>query len=257
MSVSETALPSTCFDSVIVVGGGCYGAYYLRQLDRARTGGAVSFRRLVIVDKDPDCRVAAILSEKPVENVELVTEDWTSFFDRYLSSAGSESTDAIVPSPLMPHLMYEWVLRRAKRRWPDRKVDTRPLSRAMGLPWESQSPDGTQYGSFATWMCPINCIEPRKCPHTRGPRSWSMPIAAREYVEELKTTHKSNSAESLQGPVIFHCTHRAYGVGMFETREVLAGDAFIAEAGDKGPAEVLVGTVSHCHGAFNVLHLGV
>jgi hypothetical protein len=62
--------------------------------------------------------------------------------------------------------------------------------------------------------------------------------------------------KGLLGPVIFHCTHRAYGVGMFDTRDVVAGDALVRAAGERGSADVLVGTVSHCHGAFNVLHVG-
>ena len=182
--------------------------------------------------------------------IELVLADWSSFFDQYFANATPDSADAIVPSPLMPHLMYEWLLRRARARWPGREVATVPLAHPTSLPWERQAPDGTQYASFATWMCPVNCVEPRLCPHTRGPRSWTMPVAAAEYVERERST-----GERLDGPVIFHCTHRAYGVGMFDTRDVLAGDAFVAQAGERGAADVLVGTVSHCHGAFNVLHV--
>jgi hypothetical protein len=44
---------------------------------------------------------------------------------------------------------------------------------------------------------------------------------------------------------------------MFDAAEVLAGDRMVAEAGS-GPDEVdvLVGTVSGCHGAVSLLHLG-
>jgi hypothetical protein len=37
---------------------------------------------------------------------------------------------------------------------------------------------------------------------------------------------------------------------------VLAADRLVAEAGTRGAAEVLIGTVSHCHGALNVLGIG-
>jgi hypothetical protein len=43
---------------------------------------------------------------------------------------------------------------------------------------------------------------------------------------------------------------------MFDTRAVLEGDALIARAAEPGGADVLVGTVSHCHGALDVLHVG-
>jgi hypothetical protein len=151
----------------------------------------------------------------------------------------------------MPHLVYEWLLDRARARWPGRAVATRPLPRAPSVPWERAAPDATHYVSFAEWMCPINCVEPARCPHTRGPRWWSLPRAVREYADAL-------AAEGLAvaGPVVLHCAHRAWGVGMFDVADVLAGDRVVAAAGTEGPAHVLVGTVSHCHGALNLMQLG-
>jgi hypothetical protein len=75
-----------------------------------------------------------------------------------------------------------------------------------------------------------------------------MPPAVRAYVAAERARGRN-----LAGPVIFHCTHRAYGVGMFHTRDVIDADRMIAEAGSRSAVEVLVGTVSHCHGALNVL----
>jgi hypothetical protein len=37
---------------------------------------------------------------------------------------------------------------------------------------------------------------------------------------------------------------------------VVAADATVAAAGAGGPARLLVATVSHCHGAVNLLALG-
>jgi hypothetical protein len=34
----------------------------------------------------------------------------------------------------MPHLMYRWLLRRARLRWPDRTVETGPLEEMIGTP---------------------------------------------------------------------------------------------------------------------------
>lgn len=232
------------YDDIIVVGGGCYGSYYVTQLLKACEAGKLSFQRVVVVDRDPACRV----TQQQYDSVHLEVAGWSDYFDRYLSAQPAESHDAIVPSPLMPHLMYEWLLHRARLRWPTRTVETRLLPSEPDTPWHQAAPDGTQYASYATWTCPINCVEPRLCPHTRGVRSWSMPRAGIALVER--------HAGTLQGPVIFHCTHRAYGVGMFDTRDVVAADALVRAAGEAGSADVLVGTVSHCHGAFNVLHVG-
>jgi len=151
----------------------------------------------------------------------------------------------------MPHLMFEWIRDRARERWPERDVASRALATEPPIPWQRSTGDGPHYVSFAEWTCPINCIEPRLCPHTRDVRSWSLPDTARSYVSEQR-----RAGRPLAGPAIFHCTHRAYGVGMFDTREVIAGDDLVRAAGEHGAAEVLVGTMSHCHGAFERLVIG-
>lgn len=58
------------------------------------------------------------------------------------------------------------------------------------------------------------------------------------------------------GPALFLCRHRVFGVGMFDVAAVLEGDRLVAEAGERGEGDVVVGTVSGCHGAVSLLHLG-
>ena len=59
------------------------------------------------------------------------------------------------------------------------------------------------------------------------------------------------------GPVLFTCRHRVYGVGMIDVAEALAADAVVGAAGESGqPVDVLVATISACHGAASLLHLG-
>ncbi len=234
------------YDAIVVVGGGCYGSYYVRQLERARAAGAIQYNRILVVDRSTQCQVAGEST-----GAELVVSEWRDFFSSYLASASGDTRDAIVPSPLMPHLMYGWLLNRASARWPGRVVATRSLTVVPETPWQSKAPDGTHYASYAAWTCPINCIEPRRCPHTGGERYWTMPAAARDVIARAQT-----GPEPLQGPVIFHCTHRAFGVGMFDTGDVVAADEFVKSVVAQSGASVLVGTVSHCHGAFNVLHVG-
>jgi hypothetical protein len=240
------------YATVVVIGGGCYGTYYVRQLLRARQAGALVVDRILVVDRSERCQVTSIARGEP--SVVIVNQEWDAFFDSYLSDAVVQGTsaagDAIVPSPLMPHLMFDWLMRRAQVRWPNRVVERRALPRAPNIPWERAMPSGTHVVSFAEWICPVNCVEPAMCPVIKGPRTWSMPAAVRAYVQA------SQRADTpLAGPVIFHCEHRAYGVGMFDTRAVLEGDALVARVAEAG-ADVLVGTVSHCHGALDVLHIG-
>jgi hypothetical protein len=236
---------------VVIVGGGCYGTFYAGQLLRARERGAAHWRRLVVVDRDPACRASAAIDG--AEGVQFVVEEWGGFFDRYLAAATPlpGAPDAIVPSPLMPHLMYEWLLRRARARWPGREVGTRPVSLGPGTPYDVQAPDGTRYVSFADWLCPVHCIEPAICPMIRAPRTWEMGDAMAELTRRLDEVHPTC------GPVLFTCRHRVYGVGMFDVSTVLEGDGVVARAGAEGRAvDVLVGTVSACHGAASLLHLG-
>jgi hypothetical protein len=240
------------YGTIIIVGGGCYGGYYLRQLRRAVAAGALTADRLLVVDRDPQCAVAAELTAE-APNAELVVAEWSAFFTGYLNAAADAparaAADAIVPSPLMPHLMGDWLVARARDRWGSR-VATRPFDRVPDVPWERPGGDGTHYVSFATWMCPINCVEPRLCPHTRDTRSWSMPVALTTHAERVRA-----EGESLDVAVL-HCRHRAYGVGMFDTAEVLAADDRILAAGAAGTADVIIGTVSHCHGALTRLTIG-
>lgn len=243
------------FGTIVVVGGGCYGSYYVRQLLRAERAGAVAWESLVIVDRDPACRVAALAPEERPSGLRVEHAEWGAWFADYLGRAADDpdahAADAIVPSPLMPHLMAEWLLARARRRWPARPVATEPLAHAPAVPWERAGDDGTHYVSFAEWMCPINCIEPARCPHTRGERTWSMPPALAAYVQSERA-----AGRPLEGPYVFHCEHKAYGVGMLDVRHVLAADRDIAARGARGAAAFLVGTASHCHGALKRIVVG-
>ena len=249
--MADASSASVGLGDVVIVGGGCYGSFYAGQLLRARERGSATWRRLLVVDRDPGCRFAAELPA--ADGTELVVAEWGAFFDRYLAgaAAASDPPDAIVPSPLMPHLMYEWLVRRARGRWPGRLVETRPVPIGPGTPYDASGPDGTRYVSFADWICPTHCIEPALCPVIRAPRTWEMSDAMQGLARKLGETHPT------AGPVLFLCEHRVFGVGMFDVSAVLAGDAMVADAGQDGsPVNVLVGTVSSCHGAASLLHLG-
>lgn len=239
------------YGTIVVVGGGCYGSYYVRQLQRAARAGALTARELVVVDRDANCAVAASRgSSEETIPVRVEIGEWRAFFTEYLDRAAAapeqHERDAIVPSPLMPHLMAEWIVDRARQRWPARVVETVPNNEPLTVPWQRSGADGTHYVSFADWMCPVNCIEPRTCPVTRGPRNWSLPPTVREHAS--RTVASASAA-------IMHCRHRTFGVGMFDTAEVMDADATVRRVGDAG-GEVIIGTTSHCHGALTRLVVG-
>jgi hypothetical protein len=249
-SSSERPVPVR-HGTIVIVGGGCYGSYYLRQLGRARSADALTWERLIVVDRDAGCRVA----REATGGVEIVVRDWAEFFADFLGGAALDPAgaahDAVVPSPLMPHLLFDWVAARARERWPARPIEVLPLDTPPNVPWQRASPDGaTHYVSFAEWMCPINCIEPDRCPATREARTWTMPAALAQYVGAERAR-----GHDMAGPFVFHCTHRAYGVGMIDVTAVVDADSAIRVLGERGPADILVGTVSHCHGAIGRLRI--
>jgi hypothetical protein len=229
------------------VGGGCYGTFYAGQLAKAKARGKVDFRSVIVVDRDADCRARRELGAAPDRR--FVTQDWTGFFDGFFADAVD---DQIVPSPHMPHLMFEWVLARARRRWPGRAVTVDPVPGALGTPYDRTAADGTRYVSFADWICPTHCIEPALCPAIGAPRTWEMGDAVGALAERLRS-----EGRPVAGPALFVCRHHVFGVGTFAADAVLAGDRLVAEAGASGEAvAVLLGTISSCHGAVNLLTLG-
>ncbi len=235
---------------VVIVGGGCYGTFYAAQLARARDRGRAELRRVIIVDRDPDNRARRELGASP-DRV-FVTQEWSDYFDDFLGAATRGVGDYIVPSPHMPHLMFEWVRRRATTRWPGRAVTVEPVPGEARTPYDRHAADNARYLSFAEWICPAHCIEPATCPATGGPRDWDMSVAVAALAERLR-----QSDRPVAGPALFVCRHHVFGVGTFAVDQVLAGDRLVAEAGANGtPAEVLIGTVSSCHGALNLLSLG-
>lgn len=231
------------FRDIAVIGGGCYGTFYAGQLAEARDRGKISFRRVLLVDRNPNCQASREL--EPRVDRELVVAEWDGFLDMFLADP-ADPPDAIVPSPLMPHLMAGWLERHARRTWPGRAVRSRPLPSVVGTPYESSGPDGTRYLSFADWICPVHCIEPLTCPVIRGPRTWELSDTLTELVRQ----------QELAGPAIFLCRHQAFGVGMFLAAEAREGRRALEVAGRSGSAvQFVIGTVSRCHGAVSVLHL--
>jgi hypothetical protein len=183
-----------------------------------------------------------------------VTSDWTSFFDDFLGfmnpSSLATDDDQIVPSPHMPHLMFDWVLRRARERWPER-VTVEPVPGTLATPYDRPGAENTRYVSWADWVCPTHCIEPALCPAIGAPRTWEMSDTVRELAVRLRA-----SGRPVQGPALFVCKHQVFGVGMFSAEAVRAGDRLVEQAGSQDAAEVLIGTISSCHGALNLLKLG-
>lgn len=216
----------------VVISGGDDGALYVRQLLRAVDAGRLRTGAIHVVDRDPDC-VAARTGRALVR---LETAEWDDWLDARLDAFDAE--DHLVPYHWAPHLLLEWLERQARRGGAVTRRDVAPAP--PGVPFERPTRDGARALSYATWVCPPTCIEPALCPHTRGPKDWSLCA----HVEASSAPHE---------PLVLRCLHLVYGVATIPLAGLFAARARVLRGLGQGARRYLVATASHCHGLASVL----
>lgn len=230
------------------MGGGCYGTFYARQLLRARAAGALVVDAITLIDSAVNPRAVAELADPILHHRR---QDWDDFLDEQLAGADPPPDDVMVTPPFTPHLAVRWLLRALPRHLPGSRWSVEPFAAQPEIPFHRQSPGGPLLLSHADWVCPVNCIEPERCPKTRGPRDWDMDATARELARTLGARGQDVGVVAL-----FHCHHIAYGVGGFplvKLPEAARAIGSAASGAREGELRALVGTISHCHGALHLL----
>ena len=226
---------------LVVIGGGCYGTYHARQLLKAVRAGKLDAEHVMVVDRNADCRARRELGHDPLFS--HAVSDWHEFLAGYLGATHADGY--VVPAPFTPHLFYRWLARSLESALGSGTVGVEPVAGAMGLPVEHQLPDGQRAISYAPWLCPVNCVEPEICPHTKGPKDWSLERAVERFSTE--------PAAGLSSSVVFPSYHLAYGIAAVPVRKLLQARESVLAAACKSPQRVAVATVSHCHGIVGVL----
>jgi hypothetical protein len=220
--------PVRVASTFVVLSGGPIGALAVRQLRRAVAAGRLVTERIVVVDRDPGCEAATIADAR----VELAVRDWVDWLDEHLLALPADAQ--LVPYHWAPHVLVDW-LRRQVERAGGRAFRDGFVPR-LGTPVDRPTGDGDRALSYATWVCPPTCIEPALCPHTRGPKDWSL-------AQDLEGPLPGPAAPT---PIVFRCLHFVFGVGTVPVAEVRkARDAVLA--GFPGDHGYLVATSSHCH----------
>ncbi len=217
----------------IVIGGGPDGVYYVRQLRRAIEAGRLTTERITVVDRDPACPVASHAGGI----VDLEVASWADWLDRRLASL--DPAAHLVPYHWAPHLLVDWLAREATRAGVN--VRRGGSLASLGLPMERDTGDGDRALSYATWLCPATCIEPVLCPHTRGPKDWSL-------AEDL-------AKAGGDGGVVFRCLHLIYGVGTIPVADAQAARHRLLSHAAQGRRRYLVATSSHCHALATALEV--
>ncbi len=217
---------------VAVVSGAEAGAFYVRQLLRAAAAGRLETGRIVVVDRDPRC--AARRFEGGL--VEIATADWGEWLARELHGLPDDAQ--LVPYHWAPHLLLDWLAGEARRAGAN--AERASALPAYGLPFEKETRAGDRALSYATWPCPPACIEPALCPHTRGPKSWSL---ARDL---------GAPPEGFAASLVFRSFHLVYGVAAIPVTDIRAARARVLAGLDQDRLYA-VGTASHCHGLVTAL----
>jgi hypothetical protein len=213
----------------IVISGGEAGAFYVRQLRRAAAAGRLDTDRIVVVDRDPACRAAAESAGDP--RVQIETAEWADWLAAHLGEAAPE--DHLVPYHWAPHLLLGWLEGELRRSGAVTRRGGELAAR--GLPFESTTAAGDRALSYASWVCPPTCIEPAVCPHTRGPKDWSL-------AADLETPSSDGTT-----PVVFRCVHLVYGVGTIPVSDILSARDRLRAERSAGSRSYVVATSSHCH----------
>ena len=220
----------------VVIGGGEVGAGYARQLLRACAAGRLITGEIVVVDRDPGCAARALADAR----LRFAVADWAEWLDAHLDARPRHH---LVPYHWAPHLFSDWLARQVQRRG---GVAARAGSvPAQGVPFERQTAAGDRALSYATWTCPPTCIEPALCPHTRGPKDWSL-------ADRLRPARPD---QAFAERIVFRCLHLVWGVGTVPVGDLLAARDRLCAGLASGPRRYLVATASHCHGLAAALEV--
>ncbi len=202
----------------------------MRRLFRAEAAGKITFGRIVVIDRDPGCAVASLVNDR----VRLEVASWSAWLSENLSRSGM--ADHLVPYHWAPHVLLDWLTADLSRHGLTLGRTPEPGEPPLRPPVLRETKDRDLAMSYAEWLCPPACIEPALCPHTRGPKSWSL-------AGELARAPRS---------FVFPCLHLAYGVGTIPLSAIFGVRDHLVDAlrrGELGPdAPAWITSASHCHG---------
>jgi hypothetical protein len=235
----------------VIAGGGAYGAHYVTKLLQAIDAKRIDLDEIVVVDRDPGCRVSRVAAVE--QTVRLEVCDWRGFAGRVWADPEGWAEDIWIPAPIAPHILADWVIDRVEELTGlEADIESSPID-LPELPFAQQSPDGRILLSHAPGRCPLDCIEPATCAITKDTRWWEM----RDTLAEL-ITHVDLGLDIERVAMFFcrhHCDPSQHDVGGIPFSTIYAETARICGHARDGTGQLGVATFSSCHGVFTRLRI--
>ncbi len=213
--------------SIWIFGAGRFGRRALETLSRRYQDSSI-----IVVEKDPDR-----FSHLKTENVTLFCEDAVQYLEKNLKRYGREPQWIIPAVPI--HLAFQWVKAKLERRFEFEALPV-PDQVISLLPNPMQKEAGPVYMSYADFICPPDCPEPKTfCTFTQKPR----PGILYEYLSRIEYDNFKS--------VVIRSRQLAPGVGGYCPRALF-------EAFDKvqnSTCPLLFSTACACHGVMHAFQI--
>ncbi len=235
----------------IVFGGGCFGTHHTHHIEKGRARGRISPNsRIIMVDRNAHPPALDLPEIAQNRHLTYLRSDWLD----YMKSAWDTlpPNAQAIPAPVAPHLAFDWMVWSVQQRLGEHAISVEPMEHNFGgLPYEYLAPAGVRYISAANWICPTNCRAPHICPMIRDVRTWELADTVNAYAQ--------SHAESTAAAIVLQPRFRVPGVDTLRVHEYTeARDRILTLASQPEMAgkEIVVATVSPCHGAVSLLKIG-
>ncbi len=229
-------------DSIIILGGGCYGSLFFDRLKRGKKKGLVSYSYQIIVDRNERCQLK---KEARQEDIIFYKADWIEFLVKDYPKI-MRGRDYLVLPCFGPHFIFQYIETKLKEH---RGYEMRlaVFKNEIGVPFEKDV-ENNKYLSFAQWRCPVLCVEPPRCPAINKIRSWNLKDTLISYFKNNKEIAEDNI-------FIFEIGNYTNGVAMIEAKRVVEAFEKLIRRINERFQTFIIATVSKCHGVASLVEL--
>lgn len=219
---------------IYILGGHKLACSYFEKIMKAKAKSALAFSQAFLIDADAQCLAAQDHASS------FINKSPSQFILDDLFSADPNPNAILIPDHTAKHVMLETYLGLVEKKFPTLKTKLATIPSSWQTPFLYKSDDDAIWAmSYAVWMCPADCTEPKICPYTQGPRDW-------DFNQSLKVLY-----DDLPGTAVydFACQplfEEIAQISMSVIRREMT--RFIDDVKNTTTKKFLVTTHSHCHG---------